>query len=72
MKTFNRRNLGGLDFKTYKKKTTTLIARIEGEFEVETLEGRVVCPDGYLAIDSQGWPYPVAKKEFDTIYVEVG
>lgn len=57
-----------LGFKGYRKKTVTKIARIDGPFEVETREGSVYCPDGYLAIDSKGYPYPVAADEFEAIY----
>ena len=54
--------------KPYSKKTVTMIARVDGPFTVKTREGEVTCPDGYLAIDSKGWPYPVASDEFDNIY----
>lgn len=58
-------------FKTYRKKTLTKATRIDGPFAVETLEGTMTCPDGFLAIDSYGNPYPIAKQEFENIYEEV-
>lgn len=64
----SRDNPGTFSFKEYRKKVTTNAVRIDGEFEVETREGTLKCPDGYLAIDSQGWPYPIAKDEFERIY----
>ena len=47
----------------------TLAVRIEGPFKVQTPNGWVECPDGYLALDSRGYPYPIDKDEFDSIYV---
>lgn len=56
------------DFVWYRKKEPTLAVRILGAFKVETREGTLECPDGYLAIDAHGWPYPIAKDEFEKIY----
>lgn len=52
----------------YRKKVTTEAVRIKGPFSVQTREGVLTCPDGYLAIDSHGWPYPIAADEFEAIY----
>ena len=52
----------------YRKTVTTAAQRIEGPFRVRTREGELCCEDGYLAIDSEGWPYPIAKDEFEAIY----
>lgn len=57
------------NMKPYKKKTVTMLMRVDGPFTVKTREGEVTSPDGWLAIDSKGWPYPVAADEFDSIYV---
>ena len=59
------------EWKLYKKKTRTQACRIDGPFEVKTTEGIMKCEDGYLAIDARGYPYPIAKDEFDLIYEEV-
>lgn len=55
----------------YRKRVLTPLARIHGPFSVETREGTLECPDGYLARDSQGWLYPVAKDEADAIYERI-
>ena len=56
--------------KRYRKKTITPAIRMDGPFAVKTREGTLKCPDGYLAIDSAGWPYPIAVDEFERIYEE--
>lgn len=42
--------------------------RMDGPFTVETSEDIVRCEDGYMAIDSRGYPYPIAAEEFERIY----
>lgn len=42
--------------------------RIYGPFKVETREGVLECPDGYLAVDVNGWPYPIEKGTFEKLY----
>lgn len=56
----------------YRKIITTKAIRIEGPFDVKAREGKLSCPDGYLAVDSGGYPYPIAKDEFERIYELVG
>ncbi len=56
--------------KKYRKKVLTRAIRIVYPFTVETSEGNLHCQDGYLAIDARGYPYPIAKEEFEKIYVE--
>ena len=59
----------GLEFAHYRKTTTVRAARIDGPFEVQTIhDGLVTCRDGWLAIDSHGYPYPIAAEEFARIY----
>lgn len=55
----------------YRKKYLTPAKRISGVFKVETTEGCLTCKDGYLAVDSRGFPYPIDKEEFETIYERV-
>ena len=55
----------------YRKVHSTQAQRILEPFEVETTEGTLTCQDGYLAIDSRGFPYPIDKEEFETIYEKV-
>jgi len=52
----------------YRKRVLTPAIRMEGSFTVETREGPLTCPDGYLAVDAHGWPYPIATEEFELIY----
>ena len=47
------------------------MARIKGPFKVKTREGEITCEDGYLALDSADWPYPIHVDEQKTIYEEV-
>lgn len=55
----------------YRKVSLTRALRIEGAFRVVTTESEnepFLCHDGYLAIDSRGYPYAIAKEEFEAIY----
>lgn len=52
----------------FRKKSLTRAYRMSGPFTVDTSEGRLTCQDGYVCIDARGYPYPVAKEEFDLIY----
>jgi len=73
MKTYKKGNLITitLNWSYYHKKHLTQAHRIVGPFEVETTEGKLTCQDGYLAIDSRGFPYPIDKEEFETIYEKI-
>jgi len=68
MKTYKKVELVTILWPYYRKKYLTQAIRIEGPFEVETTEGTLICQDGYLAVDSRGFPYPIDKEEFETIY----
>jgi len=74
MKEYSRtttENMGTFDnAKSYRKKVSTLAVRVDGPFRVHTSEGPLECKDGYLCKDARGYPYPVAKDEFDLIYRE--
>lgn len=56
------------EFSRFTKKRSTYAVRLRGPFEVETREGTLTCPDGWLALDSECWPYPIAATEFERIY----
>jgi hypothetical protein len=73
MKTYVRYDITfpQLNFKGYRKTTVTQAARMDGPFRVLTAEGPLECKDGYLAIDSRGYPYPIDREEFEAIYEEV-
>lgn len=47
------------EFEEFVKTTPTRMVRIQGSFKVMTLHGLVECDDGWLALDEDGWPYPV-------------
>lgn len=55
-------------FDKYFKTVPVEAMRVHSEFETETLEGVLVCKDGYLALDSQGNPYPIDKEIFKETY----
>jgi hypothetical protein len=60
-------------FKTYRKTTLTKIAGpFPAPVTVTTREGKLVSTTeaAYVAIDSGGWPYPIAASEFEAIYEE--
>lgn len=52
----------------HRKKVLTAMTRIDGPFRTLTKEGWLDCPDGWLALDSEGDPYPVAATIYDTNY----
>jgi hypothetical protein len=47
-------------FLPFRKKTVTWMMRVTTPFKVVTHEGVVECDDGYVAVDEEGWPYPIA------------
>jgi hypothetical protein len=55
----------------HQKKVPTRMIRIDGPFEVETKEGRLKCLDGWLAVDSAGFPYPISASDYDDMYEPV-
>lgn len=71
MEKYKKGNLVTLCWPWYRKKNLTQAIRIVGPFEVETTEGTLTCQNGYLAVDSRGFPYPIDKEEFETIYEKV-
>ena len=67
---FDKTNIPTEGSKLYRKKVLTKAWRMEVPFRVNTSEGPLTCMDGYLCVDARGYPYPVAKEEFDLIYEE--
>jgi hypothetical protein len=65
---FSKDNLPPGDWQEYRKRGTTKMLRIIGPFAVQTPEGRVECWDGYLALDAEGYPYPVSKTVHEASY----
>jgi hypothetical protein len=60
-----------LIFREFRKIGTTKVAKIGVPFEVETSEGLMRCESGWLAIDSEGNPYPIADDVFEKTYEEI-
>lgn len=63
MTTYDRDHLPAEGWSNWRKTTATRMTPITGPCDVVTQEGPISVPDGwqgYLAIDSGGYPYPVA------------
>jgi len=69
---FDKSNIGAADdWPRYRKRVLTRARRITGPFRVITSETEnepFYCADGYLAIDARGYPYAIAREEFELIY----
>lgn len=54
----------------YQKRVPTKATKIDGQFAVVTSHGGdpVFCDDGWLAIDAEGYPYPIGAGEFRESY----
>lgn len=59
-------------FKAFIKIRATLARRIDGPFQCATQHGAANCTDGYLAIDDDGYPYPIAADLFERTYAPTG
>jgi len=68
VQTFTRSELPEVGWREFRKVGTTRIVRINGPFVTVTREGPLHCPDGWLALDRGGWPYPIAADEHELIY----
>jgi hypothetical protein len=66
--TYTSDHLPDGDWGVYRKTQPIEAVRVDGPFTVETREGTVHCEDGWLALDSEGYPYPIAADEFDQVY----
>jgi hypothetical protein len=70
---FTSDNLPDGVFGEYRKTYTTPAVRMRGPFRCLTSEGNVApCDDGWLAIDSRGFPYPINAPEFERTYTRTG
>ena len=65
---FTKDSVDATAWSRYRKRMLTPAKRIEGPFTVETKEGPLSCPDGYLAVDGAGWPYPISRLDFEQMY----
>jgi hypothetical protein len=64
---FTRENLNDFQspndprkFRPYRRKNVVWMMRVDGPFKVKTMHGTVECDDGFVAVDEEGWPYPIA------------
>lgn len=62
--------LGGHEWELVRKATLTKVMRIDRPFAVTTIHGGPPqeCLDGFLALDSQGHPYPIDLKVFEETF----
>jgi hypothetical protein len=68
---FVKDNLPG-EFHDFRKVAITRAMRINGPFTVTTIDGNVCeCADGWLAIDENGYPYPIDHSTFIISYIPV-
>lgn len=66
---FTKDTLPAEGWQLFRKKVLTKAVRITGSFSTTTREGSVLnTPDGYLAVDTSGMPYPIAADEFSRLY----
>lgn len=56
------------EWKNYRKRVLMRAIRIDGPFSVKTKEGTLSCQDGYLALDSAGWPYTISASDLEQMY----
>jgi hypothetical protein len=47
-------------FLPFRKKQVTWMMRVPTAFKVVTQHGVVECDGGWVAVDEEGWPYPIA------------
>lgn len=67
-----RGDLPAGNYVRYRKMYAPVAMRMIGTFHCLTSEGNVAsCADGWLVIDSQGYPYPVNAAEFEATYEPV-
>lgn len=72
MQKFTRDHLPGDPdtWEPYRKVVPTPAVRIQGPFIVATVHDlNVTCDDGWLAVDAEGFPYPIDAEAFDSLYV---
>lgn len=71
---YTREELGELKFEEYRKIAVTDMAPVEGPFIVSTKEGAIQVPKGwkgYIALDTDGDPYPVELSVAEATYRKV-
>ena len=71
MQEFTKDSLPPLaEFTLHRKKVLARMVKIDGPFSVQTKEGTLSRDDGWLALDSDGYPYPISSADYDMMYEE--
>ena len=66
---FTKDSLPKAQLQRFRKIYITSAVKIVGTFHCKTSEGNIAsCTDGWLAVDSRGYPYPINSPEFETTY----
>lgn len=69
MRLWTRDDLPEGEWREYRKAQPTRMIRMTEPFACKTVDGNhAVCSDGWLAVDSQGHPYPVDASEHEASY----
>ena len=71
---YSSENLPQHGWRVFRKIVPTRAMRMEGPFRVATSESEnepFLCEDGWLVIDARGYPYAIAREEFNAIYIEI-
>lgn len=56
-------------FAKFRQRPLTSAVRVVGAFSCVTADGETVtCEDGYLAIDAEGYPFPIPRAVFERDY----
>jgi len=58
-------------WRRFRKTRATRMFQVKGPFMVETREGTLERRDGWLAVDPDGYPYPIDPAIHDVMYEEV-
>lgn len=70
---FTKDSLPQGEYRKFFKTRITEAIKMSGTFYCVTSEGNIAsCTDGWLAVDSRGYPYPVNSPEFESTYELVG
>ncbi len=71
---YSRTNLpAAARWATYANVHATRMARLDGPFAVITIDGNLAyCSDGWIAVDSDGHPYPIAASQDGTYRLVTG
>lgn len=68
---YTRDNRPSGSWTEYRKKATTSMISVTGPFTVHTKEGKYDLPEGwqgFIALDSEGYPYPIDAREHKLSY----